>query len=209
MTPRTQSSALSWELMRSTLLEAASSPDRKDEVAELIAGLLGCFVHSHDFSKYFRIWEASGFHVTPVHFYSPIPNTAELGADVWEKETALPGIDLDESNQLKMLATFRRFQEEYNSFPFEPTDRAGEFYLNNPMFGGTDALALYFMVRHFRPATIIEVGSGFSTRVLVWIRRTAQESVRTTPTCNGAMWWENVPLVIQDDRADSHSSSRR
>lgn len=167
MTSTRQPSALSWELVRSTLLDAASSADRKDEVAELIAGLLGSYVHSPDFSKYFRIWQASGFHVTPVHFYSPIPNTAELGADVWEKETALPGIDLNESNQLRMLAAFKRFQEEYNSFPFEPTDRAGEFYLNNPMFSGTDALVLYCMVRHFRPASIIEVGSGFSTRVLV------------------------------------------
>ena|SRR5947209_1107563 len=33
------------------------------------------------------------------------------------------------------------------------------------MFSGTDALALYCMVRHFRPRRIIEVGSGFSSRI--------------------------------------------
>jgi hypothetical protein len=163
----TQSSELTWEMVRSTLLDAASSVDRKDDLAELIGGLLGSFVHSPDFAKYFRVWQASGIHVTPVHFYSPIPNTAELGADLWEKETVLAGIDLKESNQLRMLAAFKRFQDDYNSFPFEPTDRAGEFYFNNPMFSGTDALVLYCIVRHFKPASIIEVGSGFSTRLLV------------------------------------------
>src|SRR4030095_2015495 len=113
----TQSSELTWEMVRSTLLDAASSVDRKDDLAELIGGLLGSFVHSPDFAKYFRVWQASGIHVTPVHFYSPIPNTAELGADLWEKETVLAGIDLKESNQLRMLAAFKRFQDDYNSFP--------------------------------------------------------------------------------------------
>ena len=76
MAPRGQSSELTWEMVRSMLLKAASSADRKHEVAELIAGLHGSYVHSSDFSKHFRICQAGRFHVTVVHFYSPIPSTS-------------------------------------------------------------------------------------------------------------------------------------
>jgi hypothetical protein len=47
----------------------------------------------------------------------------------------------------------------------EPTGVAHEFYLSNGAFEGTDALVLYCMVRHFRPNLVLEVGSGFSSRL--------------------------------------------
>jgi Methyltransferase domain len=154
-----------WDTVRA-LLDAEASPARKDDVAEAIAALLDSYVHSPDYARYFRLWQARGIHVTPVHFYSPIPDTSKLGADVWERETALAGIDLAESRQLNLLTGFRGFLDEYNAFPFEPAEPGG-FYLNNPMFSGTDALVLYCMIRQFRPSSIVEVGAGFSTRVLV------------------------------------------
>ena len=167
MEAASQSVEVAWDKVRETLVDAVASSERRDDVAALIATLLERYVHSPDFATYFRLWQAKGFHVTPVHFYSPIPDTSQLGDDVWEKQTALSGIDLAESSQLTLLASFNRFQDEYNAIPFEPTGRVGEFYLNNPMFSGTDALVLYCMVRHFRPSSVIEVGAGFSTRILV------------------------------------------
>jgi hypothetical protein len=156
-----------WTTARSTLLDAAADPARQVDVAELMAAVLGRLVFSPDFPRHFHFLQSRGVHVNPVRWDSPIPNTAELRPDVWERPSALAGIDLRVPSQLRLLKGFQRFREEYDSFPHQPTGRQGEFYFDNPMFSGTDALALYCMIRQFRPSTIIEVGSGFSTRILV------------------------------------------
>ena len=73
---------------------------------------------------------------------------------------------MNDSGQLELLTrTFPTFREEYDRLPLNATDRPHEYYLNNGLFGGTDALALYCMVRHFKPRLILEVGSGHSSRL--------------------------------------------
>lgn len=42
----------------------------------------------------------------------------------------------------------------------------------NGWFSGADAAYAYAMIRHFRPGAIIEVGSGYSTRIM---RKAAQD----------------------------------
>jgi hypothetical protein len=37
------------------------------------------------------------------------------------------------------------------------------FYLDNDAFGGVDPHIYYCILRHFRPRTVVEIGSGFST----------------------------------------------
>jgi predicted O-methyltransferase YrrM len=156
-----------WDLLVKAVQHYANGNTHTDKLAALVADIMPGVLHSRDFSKYFQFWQSTGFHVTPVHFYSPIPNTAELPADIWAKETVMAGIDMNDRRQLSLLAAFKRFENEYNALPQEPTDRPERFYLRNPMFGGTDALVLYCMVRHFQPRSVIEVGAGFSTRLLV------------------------------------------
>jgi hypothetical protein len=46
-----------------------------------------------------------------------------------------------------------------------PSTNAVGFSFDNPYFGSPDADVLYTIVRRFRPATVVEVGSGHSTRV--------------------------------------------
>ena len=79
----------------------------------------------------------------------------------------MAAIDMNDRGQVALLRAFKRFEDEYNVLPQDAADAPERFYLRNPMFGGTDALALYGMVRHFRPRRVIEVGSGFSTRLFV------------------------------------------
>lgn len=138
-----------------------------EEVAEIIASLIPRYLSKDVENRYFRLWEEHGFHLTPVDYYSPIPDSRELTDDLWKKESGLPGIDLNLPLQLKLLQNvFPRFREEYDQFPWGATAETSEFYFDNPMFSGVDALVLYCMIRHFRPSLIIEVGSGYSTRVL-------------------------------------------
>src|SRR5262249_50164805 len=121
-----------------------------------------------EFLELFRLWEKHGFHVTPVHFYQPIPDTQSLPETLWSHPSELAGIDMKDAMQLDLLQNhFRKFQQEYERFPTNPTEGQTQFYLGNGLFDGVDALVAYCMVRHFQPRLIVEVGSGFSSLLLV------------------------------------------
>ena len=118
------------------------------------------------FPELFRRWERRGFHVTPVNFYQPIPETRLLPETLWNRLSELHGIDMNDAVQLDLLRNqFPRFRREYEQIPAEPTGEPGQFHCNNDLFGGADALVAYCMIRHFQPRLIIEVGSGFSSLI--------------------------------------------
>ena len=50
-----------------------------------------------------------------------------------------------------------------SDFAVDRTEVPYEYYLNNAEFGLDDAEVLYCMIRHFKPKTVIEIGSGNST----------------------------------------------
>jgi SAM-dependent methyltransferase len=113
----------------------------------------------------FEELERRGLHVTPVNFYSAIPNVTELASRPWPEALPMTGVEMREEEQLAFLQECRRFQEEYGAFPEkEPADGYG-YYRDQPMFRAVDAEVLYCMVRRHRPRRVIEIGSGFSTRV--------------------------------------------
>ena len=135
-------------------------------LSQFLATVIPHCLHSGKFKEIFQLWEQHGFHVTPVHFYQPIPDTQSLPEMLWNRPSELPGIDMNDSTQLDLLRNhFPKFRDEYDQFPVEPTSESGHFYLNNGLFDGTDALVAYCMIRHFQPRLIIEVGSGFSSLV--------------------------------------------
>lgn len=137
-----------------------------DRLAPLLAELLPLYMKGPNQGKYFQLWESHGVHVTPVHFYSPVPDTGALPAALWDQPRACPGIDFNEAEQLRYLRTvFPEYQSEYDLFPAAPTSIPHQFHFNNPAFDGTDALVLYCFVRLFRPRRIVEVGCGYSSRV--------------------------------------------
>jgi len=135
-------------------------------LSQFFAQLLPRCLHSAKFRDIFRLWERHGFHVTPVHFYQPIPNTQSLPETLWNRPSELIGIDMNDAVQLDLLRNhFPKFRDEYDQFPAEETSEPGRFSLKNGLFDGTDALVAYCMIRHFQPRLIIEVGSGFSSLV--------------------------------------------
>jgi hypothetical protein len=135
-------------------------------LSHFIAKVLPPCVRSAKFREIFRLWERHGFHVTPVHFYQPIPNTQSLPEILWNRPSELVGINMNDAVQLDLLRNhFPKFRGEYDQFAAEPTSELCRFHINNGLFGGTDALVAYCMIRHFQPRLIIEVGSGFSSLV--------------------------------------------
>ena len=116
----------------------------------------------------FRVCEKIGFHVTPVFYESPIPDTRTLNEIIWKKETKMVGIDINEKNQLKLLSLFSsRFKEEYRRLPNNKTKVPHQYFLNNITFGSVDGEILYCMLRYFKPSRILEIGSGNTTYLSV------------------------------------------
>ncbi len=110
----------------------------------------------------FRLWEAHGYHITPIHFYYPIPDTRELEKSDFQ-QSKLSGIDLRPEFQLALVKeNFEKFSQEYNSLPIKPVD-SKTFCLDNDAFCGIDPYIYYCMIRHFKPQIVMEVGSGHST----------------------------------------------
>jgi Methyltransferase domain len=94
-------------------------------------------------------------------FYAPDQLHRPLGVD-----RNLAGIDLNVDGQLQMLHAFG-FEEELNSLPLtQPGDRL-KYYYDNGYFESGDAEFFYCMIRHFKPQTLVEIGSGFSSLMAV------------------------------------------
>ena len=113
----------------------------------------------------YRIFEKAGFHITPNHFYFPIPDSSTLTDELWKKDSELIGLDMNTDMQLRFLhEVFPKFREEFD-FPKTKTEsmNAYDFYLKNTSFEAGDAEVLHSMIRQFKPKRIIEIGSGFST----------------------------------------------
>jgi hypothetical protein len=131
------------------------------ELSRFIAAVMPLCLRSTEHRELFRNWESHGFHVTPVHFYEPIPDTQSLPETLWSQPSELVGIDRNDSIQLELLRShFTKLRDEYNNLPVEPPPG------QKRPFRGVDALVAYCMIRHFQPELIAEVGSGWSSLVL-------------------------------------------
>jgi Methyltransferase domain len=99
------------------------------------------------------------------HFYSPVPDTRELAREparsrVWPgqpRET--PGLEWRGEEQLRLL----RSLAEQPPLPGH--------HRPNPNFSALDAWFLQGVLRHLRPARVIEVGCGYSSLVTAHVNR--------------------------------------
>lgn len=108
--------------------------------------------------RLFQIMSHVGLHVTPVHYYSAIPDVLRLAKTTpqWNRPSTMPGIQIDLDAQLAACERIcRPFANEFGA-PSPPPDVG-------PGFGHIEAQALRAVVRHLKPRTIVEIGSGVST----------------------------------------------
>lgn len=78
---------------------------------------------------------------------------------------SIPGLDLNAEGQLALVERFKSFYEE-QPFTAARTEDL-RYYFDNSYFSYADALVLYCMLRHLEPARIVEVGSGFSSALIL------------------------------------------
>ena len=109
------------------------------------------------------------FHVPPGHFYSPIVSEAFVrqyeDAIFAIKRKEIEGVDLHEEEQLALLEKLSAF---YSEMPFTAGKQVNlRYYYDNEYYSYSDAIFLHSMIRHLQPKKIIEVGSGFSSAMML------------------------------------------
>jgi len=113
----------------------------------------------------FKTLQKLGLSVGPNHFYWPVPDLADLERQCWPAGVLNSELDLRLPDQLKFLhEVAAKYKAEW-TFPDRP-DAGSRYHYNNGFFEVVDAEIAYCFVRHFKPSRIIEVGGGFSTRLL-------------------------------------------
>lgn len=102
-----------------------------------------------------------------VHYYTPVPDLKDLEArGIWDKTSDMAGLDFKPREQKELLLELgRQYGDECDWGP-DPTDDPREFYTENSSFSFGCAASTHLVLRHFKPKRLIEVGSGFSSRVM-------------------------------------------
>ena len=100
----------------------------------------------------------------PGHFYSPVPDLAEVDRDadrLFASRRSLTGVDLREEAQVALFGELAALSRA-DPLPAGP-EGGTRYWTDNPFYGIGDASMLQAMLRHLRPKRYLEVGSGWST----------------------------------------------
>jgi predicted O-methyltransferase YrrM len=104
------------------------------------------------------------------HFYSPVFSIKDIKKrenQIWKnlEIDGISGIDLKSEEQIKLVKQFTQF---YSEMPFKPQKQNKiRYQFENDFYSYTDGIVLYSIIRYFNPKRIIEIGSGFSSAVML------------------------------------------
>lgn len=112
-----------------------------------------------------RLQDQIRFHVQSYRYDSAIPTVYDVDRKKLIQRRQLPGIQLNDSNYLSLIKKLLPYAKEFAETPIHPTDNC-DFWFHNGGFADYDAISYYAMVRHIKPKRVIEVGCGYSSKVL-------------------------------------------
>ena len=102
------------------------------------------------------------------HYYSPIPHREDIKQLKNKNDSPkpqLPDINLNREKQKKILNDYIQF---YKDLPFPENKKENfRYFYNNDYFGYSDAIFLFSFLLKNKPKKIIEIGSGFSSAVIL------------------------------------------
>ena len=110
----------------------------------------------------------------PGHFYSPLMDPTTLLPTLQKSRrerlpTEIQGIDWNLGAQQQLLQDLSHLNE---TLPFAAEKKSGlRYYFENGYYSYTDAIVLFFLMQHLKPKRIIEVGSGFSSALMLDTRQ--------------------------------------
>jgi hypothetical protein len=109
------------------------------------------------------------------HFYSPVVDPEELKSrleEIYPEAPVASGIDFQDATQLGLIDVIATHIHAYDYPEHGPTDDSlDHFYTQNSQFSWLDSRALFCFLRHWKPARVIEVGSGYSSLILSDVKR--------------------------------------
>lgn len=170
-TPEQSAQAFVELLYRQIMRRQAGQQEIEAWASNLLAGMseremIERFVTSTEFVNRFKGLTPAH---PPGHYYSPVVDPRELvGARAPRRKIEpadIPGITLDVK---EMRRWWQANARTLRSTPFpDKEDARWRYYAHNEIFPIGDAVVLRAMIVENRPARIIEIGSGFSTAVML------------------------------------------
>lgn len=139
------------------------------------------------------------------HYYEPLFNPKHLSHPL-DADRSLPGIDFNVAGQLALLSRFH-FQVELGQIPIQPTEGLGYFFHNGSYESG-DGEFLYNMIRTVKPRNIIEIGCGWSTRMIqaALVKNSSEDrSTACRHVCVEPYempWLEKLPVEVKRSRVE-------
>ena len=109
-----------------------------------------------------------GANIVPINFYSDTPSIHEIETSYEYATKEPPYSDAEMFDVAKFRQTVEWLMEFSAEFdpPVDGDERTcRRYFWKNSAFSCSDAMAYYCFIRRIRPATIVEIGSGFSTLI--------------------------------------------
>lgn len=105
----------------------------------------------------------------PGHFYSPIPDRSFIK----EKKERLFNTDFRDMDDINLNENYQKnilnklVSKYYTQFPYWEGNKNLRYNIDNGFFLYFDAFTLYSMIRELKPKRIVEIGSGFSSALML------------------------------------------
>lgn len=119
----------------------------------------------------------------PGHFYSPYPDLQEMEKrknNIFNRtKKQIPGIDIQEKQQLDLL---NRIASHYDNLPYHNNkiQKNYAYYLDHHAFAHTDSTILFCMLNELRPKRVIEIGSGYSSALMLDYKKYIDKNLEIT-----------------------------
>ncbi|MFN8577803.1 MAG: class I SAM-dependent methyltransferase [Candidatus Sericytochromatia bacterium] len=109
----------------------------------------------------------------PGHYYSVIPLVSEIKKRqniIWKnkKNKEIKGLEFNITEQLSLVDDLKKYNKLID-LPDQQTNNK-RFFLDNKFYFYSDAVLLFLMINNFKPKRIIEIGSGFSSALMLDLR---------------------------------------
>ncbi len=123
----------------------------------------------------YAYWYRKNSSNRPGSYYSSVTDLDYVKANedlIWpgiENEDWLKGINIRKDEQIKFLRSIKPIYDKLNLTQFDKTKEniSGRYTFHNSWFTYADATILYLMIMNFKPKRIVEVGSGYSSAMML------------------------------------------
>lgn len=118
--------------------------------------------------KIYNKFNPYNLNVPPGHYYSPVPSIEDIQTNeekIFNATREIKGITISKEKHTEYIENFKKY---YSLLPFT-SEKINEnrYYYNNVMFGESTGALLFCFMHHLQPKKIIEVGSGFSSALML------------------------------------------